>query len=200
MGTIFFRRRAVPALAAAFFFIVFSSVSTASSSHRELNRLFEEKDISTSAKTRIDRSYGVVLKAGGEKKEVLSLIESCLEGGFKGGQIARVLTLLAQLELSDLPVESFLSKIHEGVAKRVPAPKVLAAAERQALTLKKAENLLNALVIQGHDIEDDDQEELIPAIAEALYSGKSIEKVRDILTSSLDKGENLRKVRRKLLR
>ncbi|MDB4285440.1 hypothetical protein N9903_00860 [bacterium] len=200
MGTILFRRRAVPALAAALFFIVFSSVSIASSRHRELGRLFDEEGISTSARTRIDRSYGVVLKAGGEKKEVLSLIENCLEGGFTGGQIARVLTLLAQLELSDLPAESFLSKIHEGVAKRVPVPKILAAAEQEALNLKKAENLLNALVLRGHDIEDDDQEDLIPAIAEALYSGKSLEEVRDILTSSLDKGENLRKVRRKLLR
>ena len=200
MGLLLFRSRAFPALVAALLFVIFAGVSTASSRYRELDRLLEKEDISASHRVQIDRSYGAVLKAGGDKRDTLSLIEGCLEGGFGGPQIARVLTLLAQLELSDLPVESYSSKIHEGMAKRVPVRKILAAAERQGLMLKKAENILNTLVLEGYDIEVDDQEALMPTVAEALYSGKTLREVRDILTSSLDGEENLRKIRRKLLR
>jgi uncharacterized protein YcgL (UPF0745 family) len=200
MGFLLFRSRAFPALAAALLLVISAGVSTASPRYRKLDSLLEKEGISASQRVQIDRSYGAVLKAGGDKRETLSLVESCLEGGFGGPQIARVLTLLAQLELSDLPVESYSSKIHEGVAKRVPVPKILAAAGRQALTLKNAENILNALVLEGYDIEVDDREALMPLVAEALYSGKTLREVRDILTSSLDGEENLRKIRRKLLR
>jgi hypothetical protein len=198
--TLPFLKRSLPALAALLLLAGAAGGPAEASRSRKLDRLLEETNISDAVMAQLNRSYSAVLKAGGDSRDTLALVEICLEGGFEGPQIIRVLSLLAQLELSGLPPESYSSKIHEGVAKRVPVAKILAAAERQALMLKNAENILNTLVLQGYDLGVDDQEELLPTVAEALYSGKTLREVREILVSSLEEGDDLRRVRRKLLR
>lgn len=144
----------------------------------------------------IGKAFRAALQAGMAERRALSLVETCVEGGFEAPELARVLTLAAQLELQHLPAESFVAKIEEGVSKRVPAERVLQAAERRALMLNRAQALLNAVVLEGFDL--DDREELVPDIAEALEAGRPADEIRRVLAEAAGAGDGIGEIRRKL--
>jgi len=200
VGARFFRSVLIPAAWGIFLFGLLAGVSGAASRYRDLERAVGDEGFSAGEISQVTRAYGAALKAGQDRRDTIELVEICVEGGFGSRQIVRALMIYAQLELAELPDAEFVSKVQEGVAKGVPAAKVLAAAERRALMLKSAENILHGLVLEGYDIDDGDREELLPTVAEALESGKGEREVRKILTASLEGGESLRKIRRALLR
>ena len=200
MGARFFRSVLIPAAWGIFLFGLLAGVSGAATRYRDLERAVEDEGYGASEISQVARAYGAALKAGQDRRDTIDLVKICIEGDFGSRQLVRVLMIYAQLELAELPDEEFVSKVQEGVAKGIPAMKVLAAAERRALMLKSAENILNGLVLEGYDVDDRDREELLPTVAEALESGKGEREVRKILISSLEDGENLRKIRRTLLR
>ena len=172
--------------------------ASAGRAERDLERIFERSDFSVSARAQVGRAYEAALAAGAGRREARDLLETGLEGGFSGPQAARLLTLLAQLELSDLPCEEFVSKVEEGVSKGVEPSRVLAAAERRALSLKRAENVVRSLVLHGHDA--DELRDLIPEIATALESGVREGELKGTILEALEDGERIGKIRRKLLR
>jgi len=165
--------------------------------YRDLERVLDQHTLDPAQAEQITRSYGLVLRAGADRKDTASLVEVCLEGEFTFSQVSRVLSLLAQLELAELPVEGFMSKISEGVAKEVPPQKVLQVAERRALMLKKADNLLNSVVLAGVELEE--PEELLQDVAEALESGSSPRSIVKIITKSVEDGEGTGRIRKRLL-
>lgn len=189
----------VAALLAAACILSFGAFSaSAASRYRVLERLLEDTAFSAAEYEQVAKSFSAAVKAGQDRGDIADLVESCLEGEFTAAQVVRVLKLSAQLELSGLPAESFFLKVQEGVAKGVEAARVVGAAERQALMLKKSDNILNGLLLQG--VEIDDPEELLPAVAEALGSGRSEREVREIIIKSSAEGESQRKLSRRLLR
>jgi hypothetical protein len=172
--------------------------AVAGSRHRGLERLLDRHEFSEPEKDRAASSFDIVLKTGISKKEALALVETALDGGFDAGSLSRILSLTAQLGVAGLPVEGFISKVEEGVAKRVEPADILLAAERRALMFKRADNILDGLVLQGFDLDDPD--ELLAAVAAALESGKKESDLRRLLVPLLEEGKNMRTIRRKLLR
>ena len=136
--------------------------------------------------------------AGLDRREMLSLAKLCVKGGFAAEQTARALTIAAQLSLAGLPCEGFESKIKEGVAKRVAPARIIAAGEKWALAVNRAKKATNSLILQGYDLGD--SEDLLLAIARAIESGKTEREVREFIVSSLEEGESIRRINRKLLR
>ena len=165
--------------------------------YRGLEKVLERYDLEARQAEQIKRFYALALRAGADRKDTLSLVETCFEGGFNFSQVNRILTLIAQLKLADLPVEGFISKVSEGIAKGISSEKVIQVAERRALMLKKADNLLNNLVLDGVELED--PEELIQDVAEALESGSSTRKVVKVITESVEDGERTDRIRKELL-
>jgi hypothetical protein len=173
-----------------------SQVELAEGGSRGIERILDKQGVSDQDRGAIDRAVKAADRAGFQEREAEKLVEVCVEGEFSAAQIARVLSLATQLTLEGLPTETFAAKIAEGVAKRVAAEKVVAAAERRALLLKQAQNLLNGILLEGEPVRD--REELIPDVAAALEDGRSAADLRELLTSAFQDGEGIREIRRKI--
>jgi len=178
--------------------LLLSDISEAASRYRKLDRVLADTAFTDGQKASISSAYGSVLGAGGDRRETLDLVEACLEGEFRARQVVRILSLTAQLELSGLPAEEFVHKVKEGVAKGIEGEKILEVAEKRALFLRKATNLLNRLILDGYEI--DDRELLLTAVAEALENGKKEKQIRERIIRGLEKGESARRIGRAIYR
>ena len=174
----------------------FSGPAAAETRNRALERIVSKGMFSADEGARLQRAFAAALQAGVAERDALTLVEACVEGEFDAPQALRMLSIVAQLALEKLPVDSFISKVEEGVSKRVAADRVVQVAERRALMLNKSKQLLNSLVLQGFAIDDRDQ--LLPDLAEALEAGRSPEEARVILAEALQSGERSGSIRRKL--
>ena len=163
--------------------------------NRGLQRLLE-RNFTAEQSLQIERGYRAAQQAGLQERRILDLVETCVDADFEAPAIARMLSLAAQLNLERLPVESFVAKIEEGIAKRVPPERVLQAAERRALMLNRARTIVNGAVLEGFDLRDRD--EILPDVAAALEAGVSAEAIRRILVDSLEAGDGVGDIRRKL--
>ena len=165
---------------------------------RDVEKLLADEGISAGQGAGIARIYRSALGVDVRGRSLYGLVESCLEGDFDATSIERVLSVVVQLQLSNLPLDDYISKIREGVAKGIPAARILQVAERKALLLKRGGNLLNQIVVAGHEI--DDREEILLAVAEALEAGRSEQEIRDILIGGIEKGERTSRIVRALFR
>lgn len=181
---------------AAVLVAVFAAPAAGETTNRALDRVVAQGKFSADERTRMQRAFSAARQAGVEERDALSLVESCVEGEFDASQTLRLLSISAQLALEKLPVDGFITKIEEGVSKRVPADRVVQVAERRALMLNKAKLIINSLVLQGFAIEDRD--ELLPDLAAAIEAGRSPEDARTILSDALRDGERSGAIRRKL--
>ena len=163
--------------------------------NRGLQRLLE-RNFTAEQSLQIERGYRAAQQAGLQERRILDLVETCVDADFEAPAVARILSLAAQLNLERLPVESFVAKIEEGIAKRVPPERVLQAAERRALMLNRARTIVNGAVLEGFDLRDRD--EILPDVAAALEAGVGAEAIRRILVDSLEAGDGVGDIRRKL--
>jgi hypothetical protein len=192
------RLRKIPAVLAGIALLagVFAGAAAGETRSRALERILAKGMLGADDGARMQRAFAAALHAGVEERDALALAEVCVEGEFEAAQALRMLSIAAQLALEGLPVGGFVTKVEEGVSKRVPAERVVQVAERRALMLNKAKGILNALVLQGFVIEDRD--ELLPDLAAALEAGRSPEEARVILSDALRDGERAGAIRRKL--
>jgi len=180
------------------FGLLLTDISGAASRYRKLERVLAESSFTDAQKASISRAYGAVLGAGGDRREALALVKVCLEGEFQAKQTMRILSLTAQLKLAGLPAEEFIHKVKEGVAKGVDSEKILEVAEKGALFLRKANNLLNRIILDGYEIKD--RELLLTAVAEALEEGRKEKQIRARIIRGLEKGESTRRIGRAIYR
>jgi hypothetical protein len=172
------------------------SPAAGQTTNRALERIVAKGMFSAEEGARLQRAFAAARQAGVEERDALSLVQTGVEGEFDAAQTLRMLSIAAQLALEKLPVEGFLSKVEEGVSKRVPADRVVKVAERRALMLNQARLIVNSLVLQGFEI--DDRDELLPDLAAALEAGRSPEELRTILAEALAAGDRPGSIRRKL--
>jgi hypothetical protein len=185
------------ALAGALFLAgVLVSPAAGQTTNRSLERIVAKGMFSADEGARLQRAFAAARQARVDERAALGLVETCVEGEFDALQTLRMLSIVAQLALEKLPVEGFISKVEEGVSKRVPADRVVQVAERRALMLNKAKLILNSLVLQGFAI--DDRDELLPDLAAALEAGRTTEEAGKILSEALQSGERAGSIRRKL--
>lgn len=172
----------------------FSGMAEGDARSRSLERILEKGGVAAAERGQIQRAVGAAVRAGIPDREAEGLVEECLEGGFSTANVARVLSLLTQLALERLPLESFTAKIEEGIAKRVDPDRVVQVAERRALMLNTAKRILDGILLDGTPVRDRD--ELIPAVASALEAGQPAEQIRQRLKESFDEGDSIGEIRR----
>lgn len=175
---------------------VVSGPAAGETKSRGLQKILGKGTFSEADQPQVERAWRAALHAGIDERDVVSLVETCSDGGFEPAQILRVLSLATQLTLEHLPLESFDAKISEGVAKRVAADKVLQVAERRALMLNRAKAVLNGVVLEGSL--GSAREELLPDVAEALEAGRTTDEIHRILTSAFQEGAGVGEIRQKL--
>ena len=164
--------------------------------NRDLERVFKSGSFAEPEAAQITRAFKVAVDAGVDDRDALALVEAGADGDFAADQVVRVLTVAAQLSLESLPIEMFVSKVKEGVSKRMEPARIVQAAESRALMLKQASNLFKQAVLDG--ISSRDREELLPDIAEALASGMEQGRIREILLEAVKDGDSPGAIRRKL--
>jgi hypothetical protein len=164
--------------------------------NRELEKIFKSGSFGEQEAAQIARAFKVAVDAGVEDRDALALVESGADGEFAADQVVRILTVAAQLSLENLPAGMFVSKVREGVSKRMEPGRIVQAAELRALKLKQASNLFKQAVLEG--VSTRDREELLPDIAEALASGMDQARIREILLEAVKDGDSAGAIRRKL--
>jgi hypothetical protein len=174
----------------------FSGPATAASRHRGLERILEKSMFTAPEADRVRSAVSAALHAGVDDRDTLALSAAAVDGEFEAAQLLRLLSLASQLALEGLPVEGFIAKVEEGVAKQAPPDRVVQVAERRALMLNKAKSILNTLVLQGFAV--DDRDELLPDVAAALEAGRAPEAAQAILAAGLKEGDGPGDLRRKL--
>ena len=175
---------------------VLAGAAAAETRNRALERVIAKGMYSAEEGARLQRAFAAALQAGIEDRDALTLVETCVSGDFEVAQVLRMLSIVSQLALEHLPVDGFIAKVEEGVSKRVPADRVVQAAERRSLMLNKARLILNSAVLQGMAI--DDRDELLADLAAALEAGRTPEDAARILAEALKDGERPGAIRRKL--
>lgn len=192
------RRSKLLAVGAALVLLVGSLAGSAAAAprNRALERIVGKGMYTARDAEQIQRAFAAALQAGVGERDALALVEAVAEDEFDPAQVVRLLTLASQLALESLPVESFVAKVEEGVAKRVAADRIVQAAERRALMLNRAKLIVNDLVLHG--LPAGDRDEILPDLAAALEAGRSPEEAQDILREGLGAGESPGALRRKL--
>jgi len=164
--------------------------------NRELEKVLKSGRFGESQAAQIERAFKVAVDAGVENRDALALVETGIDGEFAADLVVRTLTVAAQLSLEGLPTELFVSKVKEGVSKRMEPGRIVQAAEFRALKLKQASNLFKHAVLEG--VSPRDREELLPDIAEALASGMDEGRIREIFLEAVKDGDSTGAIRRKL--
>jgi hypothetical protein len=176
----------------------FGGTAWGKGSLRDLENLLAREEVGKVEGMRITAAYRSALRVGIEGKTLFSLVESSVKAEFEPVRIERILSLASQLQLSGLPLDDFVDKVREGVAKRADPEEVVRAAEHKALALKAAENLVRQIQLAGYEMRDSDK--LLPAVAEALESGKKGSEIRRIIISGIKEGDSTSRIRRRLFR
>jgi hypothetical protein len=145
---------------------------------------------------RIEQAAEAAGRAGVRRRDLRELRELCERGEFSTAQTVRVLNLATQLALEELPVESFLAKIGEGVSKGVQPARIVQVAEKRALMLNRAKSILNGVLLDGAPVRD--REELIPDVAEALEGGQTADGVRKALAAGFTAGDSIGEIRKRM--
>lgn len=190
--------RRIPAVLAAAALAVglCAGEAAAEGRNRALERVLESSLYTADEGAEIARAVRAATKAGAGERDLLALVETCTDGEFEAAQTLRVLALAAQLAVADLPVRAFAAKIEEGVAKRVPADRIVQAAAARAVALNRARSVIQAAVLDGFP--RGDAEELLADVAAALEAGRPAEEIRQALAAALEAGEGAGAVRRRL--
>jgi hypothetical protein len=168
----------------------------AESRNRALERVLERSMYPADEGDQIHRAFRTAEKAGAGERDLLALVEACADGEFDAAQTLRMLSLAAQLALADLPVEAFVAKLEEGVAKRADADRVVQAAATRAVTLNRAKSIIQSAVLDG--LSRSEGEDLLTDVASALEVGRTPEEVRQELAAAAAAGEGLGAIRRRL--
>ncbi len=175
---------------------LFAGAAVGETRNRALERLLEHSLLTAGEGTEVARAFSAAAKAGADERELLQLVEACVDGEFEAAQTLRLLALAGQLAVADLPLRAFTAKIEEGVAKRVPAERVVQAAATRAVMLAKARSAVQAAVLEGLSRSDGD--ELLADVAGAFEAGRSAEEVREIFAAALAAGDGVGAIRRRL--
>lgn len=183
-------------LSVAVLVVALAGPALAASRNRSLERVLERSEFTAEEGERFQRAFAAALQAGVAERDALALVKAGAEAEFEAPQVLRLLTLASQLALEGLPAEAFLSKVEEGVAKRVDADRIVQVAERRALMLNRAKQILNSLVLEGFGARDRD--EILPDLAAALEAGRSPGEAEAILSDGLREGDSAGALRRKL--
>ncbi len=115
-------------------------------------------------------------KAGVPDETVSRLLSLGYDNGVEASSMAGLVSIVGEVKKDGLPLEPFVDKIDEGLAKHVPAASI-----EQVLNQKKQDYLftrsLTAEYLKKHGRKDQIESKDLVGIAESLYSGLSREEV-----------------------
>jgi hypothetical protein len=138
----------------------------------DLSRILETVDLASEAKALVRAKALDAVRAGVPDGDVAELVQRGVGQGVQAGELARLLEVVAEVKRHDLPVGPVLDKMKEGLAKRVPAERIVGAASRIWGELAIARDLIRQAEREGVRVEKArKREKAIEAVADALGRG-----------------------------
>lgn len=120
----------------------------------------------------VTRAVEEARQAGVPDETASRLLSLGYDNGVEAGSMANLVSIVGTVKKQGLPLEPFVSKIEEGMAKRVPAASI-----EQVLNHKKQDYLFTRSVMADYLKKNALQQQVAPedlaGIAENLYSGLS---------------------------
>ncbi len=133
--------------------------------HRAPLAAAARKAIGSGAPARVVRS--ILERSAAEKVDFLS--------------ISKFLAVLGRAAEGGLPVERLADKIHEGLSKKIPPPRIASVIWRFERRLSKAKGLADILSARGfHPLGPRDSERLILSIDYAILHGFGTDEIEDL--------------------
>ena len=168
-------------------FILVSPAQTAGSDNleEELNQLEtilnNSPDYSAFQRTMILNSAGELLESGVSFDDTKNIIESHLNNSTNAYSVKKSLDLILEAQIEGLPIESLISKMEEGLAKKVESDKIFSVVDAELQNLQAASNILQQI---EYDSETENYEEIIEKLADSLGDGLS----QDYLSAVVERG------------
>ena len=120
----------------------------------------------------VTRAVEEARKAGVPDETISRLLSLGYDNGVEAASMANLVSIVGEVKKEGLPLEPFVSKIEEGMAKRVPAASI-----EQVLNQKKQDYLFTRSVmadyLKKHGLQQQVTPEDLAGITENLYSGLS---------------------------
>ncbi len=126
---------------------------------------------------------------GISQQRLEGLVNTALGSGQELKVILRALTVITNTALNGLPASPLLSKLGEGLAKKVDGRDLIEALENRALSLKKARQLLSILIFEDKPLGE--WEIVLVAVAGALERGVNEGAITDIFRQEGDDAKKM---------
>lgn len=168
-------------------FILVSPAQTAGSDNleEELNQLEtilnNSPGYSAFQSTMILNSAGELLESGVSFDDTKNIIESHLNNSTNAYSIKKSLDLILEAQIEGLPIESLISKMEEGLAKKVESDKIFSVVDAELQNLQAASDILQQI---EYDPETENYEEIVEKLADSLGDGLS----QDYLSAVVERG------------
>jgi len=118
----------------------------------------------------LTKSVEEARKAGVPDTTVITLLSLGYENGVEPASMAELVRITGEIRKKGLPLEPFVDKIAEGVAKRVPAASIENLLNQKQQDYQFAQSITVAY-LKKHGIRQQPTSGDLSAIAESLYSG-----------------------------
>lgn len=122
-------------------------------------------------------------EAGIPEETLNHLLALAYEKQFDPSGMADLLPILAQCQKEDLPLEPFLSKLEEGISKRIPAPQIQQVLETRREDYRFTRSLIQESGNLPGKVEPASAESYV-RLTETLYCGLSRENLANLLGTS----------------
>jgi hypothetical protein len=138
----------------------------------ELSWTLETAGLSSEAKALVGEKARDAIRAGVSEDDVAELVRRGVDRGVPAGELVRLLEVVAEAKRRDLPVGPVLDKVKEGLAKHVPADRIVSAASRVSRDLTTARDLIQQAERDGVRVEKARaRKEAMEEVADALARG-----------------------------
>ncbi|MFO1462495.1 MAG: hypothetical protein U1F66_01860 [bacterium] len=130
--------------------------------------------LAASARAQLDPELGRAAAGLGTSPALQALLRRSAEGGASREFVLGVLQDAQQMQAQGLPTEAYLLKANEGLAKRVPPPKILPVLQESRAGTARAASWVDAVTLrEGRRLSPRERQGAILGLQRALLNGAS---------------------------
>ena len=158
----------------------------------QLKSIIDSSSYSSFQSSMILNAAQDLLESGIPFEDTKNIIENSVEESFDAYSVKKVLDILLETENDSLPTELLINKINEGFAKNVNKSVIISVISAKAENLKKANEILNAALQEGLEING--EEEMVGILADSLENDVPQETLSWLVKTGTAEGKSITEI------
>ena len=158
----------------------------------QLKTIIETSSYSSFQSSMILNAAQDLLESGIPFEDTKNIIENSVKESFDAYSVKKVLDILLETENDSLPTELLINKINEGFAKNVNKSVIISVISAKAENLKKANEILNAALQEGLEING--EEEMVGILADSLENDVPQETLSWLVKTGTAEGKSITEI------